>query len=203
MSAKQRFLDELRTNLRKYPSGAVDDYIDYYDELISERVADGQKEITVLQQIGNPKEIAASFKKDNAIDRAVKKPTVSNGVKALIAVLGVLSLPFLVPAAVILIALLTAGVALFAAGLAVLVLGAVAAVLGVIDMASIVFTGGAPVYLLFLVTGVALVAVFLAFELMRGLFFIGGWATRSLIYRLSSRRNRKKQQGRDLSLEEQ
>src|SRR6266550_994526 len=98
MSVKQNYLNELRTELRRYPSGAVDDYIDYYDELISERIESGENETIVLQRIGTPKEIAASFKQDNAIDRAVKKPTVSNGFKALIAVLGVLSLPLLIPA---------------------------------------------------------------------------------------------------------
>ncbi len=203
MSAKQKFLDELRASLRKYPSGAVDDYIDYYDELISERIASGETEVSVLQQIGAPKDLAVSFKKDNAIDRAIKRPTVSNGLKALIAVLSVLSLPFLIPVLAILIALLIAGVALFVAGLAALTLGAVAAVLSVADMASIVFAGDAPVYLLFLVTGLALVAIFLAFELMRALFALSRWITRSLIRKLKIRHHKRKQQAQDVNPEEQ
>jgi uncharacterized membrane protein len=203
MSAKQQFLDELRTGLRKYPSGAVDDYIDYYDELIAERVANGEKEVTVLQHIGSPKAAAASFKKENAINRAVKKPTISNGFKALIAVLSVLSLPLLIPILTVLLALLVVGIALFVVGLAVIVVGVVATILGVLDMASVVFAGDAPIYLLFLVTGAALVVLPLAFELMRGLFALGGWIIRSLINILRNRHGRKKQQDQVVSLEEQ
>lgn len=194
MSAKQKFLDQLRADLRKYPSGAVDDYIEYYDELISERVASGEKEAIVLERIGTPKDIATSFKQDNAINRAVKKPTVSNGLKALIAVLSVLSLPFLIPAAALLIALSITAVALFASGLAVVVLGALASVLSVVDIASVVVAGDAPPYLLILVTGVALVIVFLSFELLRGLLFAGRWVIRKLIYRLNNRHNKRKEQ---------
>lgn len=194
MSAKQKFLDQLRADLRKYPSGAVDDYIEYYDELISERVAGGEKEAGVLERIGTPKDIAASFKQDNAINRAVKKPTASNGLKALIAVLSVLSLPFLIPAAAVLVALTITAIALFASGLAVVVLGSVASVLSVIDMASAVIAGDAPLYLLFLVTGVALVVVFLSFELLRGILFAGRWTIRKLIHKLNHRHNKRKEQ---------
>jgi uncharacterized membrane protein len=200
MNTKQKFLDRLRADLRKYPSGSVDDYIAYYDELISERIANGEKEAEVLRQIGTPGEAAAGFKQDDAIERAVKKPTVSNGLKALIAVLGVLSLPFLIPVAAIIIALLLAGLALFAAGTVTLVLGAVAAVLSVVDMASIVIAGAAPFYLLLLVTGGALIAVFVAFELMRGLFFAGRWTIRSLIHRLKRRHDKRKQQDQDQAI---
>ena len=203
MSDKQKFLGELRTNLRRYPSGAVDDYIDYYDELISERMANGEKEAAILRQIGTPKDIATSFKQDNAIDRAVKKPTASNGLKALIAVLSVLSLPFLIPVAGVIIALIATCIALFAAGLAVVVGGVLGAVFGTIDMATIVFTGDAPVYLLFLTLGAALIVVFLAFELMRGLLFASRWTIRSLIHKLKNRHNKKKQRAQDLSPEEQ
>jgi len=194
MSAKQQFLEELRADLRKYPSGAVDDYIEYYDELIAERVASGEKEATVLEKIGSPKNIAASFKQDNAINRAVKKPSVSNGLKALIAVLSVLSLPLLVPVAALALALAITGIALFASGLAVVILGSVASVLSVIDMASAVIAGDAPLYLLFLVTGVALVVVFLAFEMLRGLLFAARWTIRAFVNKLHTRRNKRKEQ---------
>jgi uncharacterized membrane protein len=194
MSVKQKFLDQLRANLRKYPSGAVDDYIDYYDELITERVASGENEAAVLAHIGTPKDIAASFKHDNAINRAVKKPTASNGIKALVAVLSVLSLPFLIPVAAVILALTITAIALFVAGLAVLALGVVASVLSVIDITSVVVAGDAPVYLLFLVTGGALIAVFLAFEFIRGLIFVGRWVIRTLIHKLNARRHNRKEQ---------
>jgi uncharacterized membrane protein len=194
MSVKQNFLTELRGNLRKYPSGAVDDYIEYYDELISERIASGEKGSTVLAKIGMPKDIAASFKQDNAIDRAVKKPTASNGVKALIAVLSVLSLPLLIPIFIVFGALLVVVIALFASGLAVVFAGIVGSIIAVVDMTISVAGGNAPWYLLLLVTGVALIVFCLAFELCRGLLFSSRWIIRTLIQKLNSRRNKRKEQ---------
>jgi uncharacterized membrane protein len=201
MSVKQKFLDELRSNLRKYPSGAVDDYVDYYDELISERVANGQKEASVMRHIGTAKEVAAAFKQDSAIDQAVHKPTVSNGLKALIAVLSVLSLPLLIPMLIVCFALLLTLLALIFSGLAVFVFSVIAAVFMVGDMASIVFAGDAPGYLLLLVAGIAVVVVTLAYELVRGLLFLGKWITRTIIRKLKTRQSQRKHQ--HLSPEEQ
>ena len=194
MSVKQHFLDELRASLRKYPSGAVDDYVDYYDELISERIESGESEAAVLHKIGSPKDAAAGFKQDNAIDRAVKKPTVSNGVKALLAVLGVLSLPLLIPVAAVVGVLLLVCAVLVLAGIVALAGGMLLAISSVIDMAVAVFSGDAPVYLLILTTGLALVAVFAAFELLRGLLSLVRKTTRALVGRLGSRHAKRKQQ---------
>lgn len=193
MNAKQQFLDQLRTNLRRYPSGAVDDYIDYYDELISEHVADGQKEAEAVRQLGDPKHIAASFKQDNAIDAAVKKPTVSNGLKALIAVLGVLSLPLLIPVIALLGVLALVGVVLTGAGCAVLVSVIITAILSVFDMATAVAAGEAPFYLLLLTIGAALIVLVLAFELLRGVVVLVKKTFRALITKLDTRRAKKKQ----------
>jgi uncharacterized membrane protein len=194
MSVKQTYLSQLRTELRKYPSGAVDDYIEYYDELISERIADGENETLVLRRIGTPKEIANSFKQDNAINRAVKKPTVSNGLKALLAVLGVLSLPLLIPVlAVIVIACLVCGVFILV-GLVALVCGVVAAVAASVDITGVVIARDAPFYLIPLVYGCALIAIFVAFELFRGLMILVRKITRTLVHRLQTRRVKRKQQ---------
>ena len=194
MSVQQNFLQELRSNLRKYPSGAVDDYIEYYDELIAERIASGEKESAVLAKLGTPKDIAASFKQDNAIDRAVKKPTASNVVKALIAVLSVLSLPLLIPLFIVFGALLIVAIALFVSGLAVVFAGMAGSVAAVIDMIINVVSGNAPWYLLLLVTGGALMVFCLAFELCRGILLVSRWVIRTLIQKLNSRRNKRKEQ---------
>jgi uncharacterized membrane protein len=192
MSARQTFLDELKAGLRKYPSGTVDDYIDYYDELISDRIANGEKETAVLQHIGTAKEVAASFKKENAINRAVSKPTLSNGVKALLAVLSVLSLPLLIPAAAVLLALIAAATAVFLSAIVALVFGTLFALVSVANMAYLVFTGNASVLLLILVTGLATIGIFIAFELMRVLLFLGRWVTRFLIQKLNIRHGKRR-----------
>ncbi|HSX34433.1 MAG TPA: DUF1700 domain-containing protein [Candidatus Saccharimonadales bacterium] len=203
MSVKQKFLDQLRANLRTYPSGAVDDYIDYYDELIAERVASGETEAAVVEQIGSAKDAAHSFKRHNAIERAVKKPTVSNWLKALIALLSVLSLPLLIPVFAVMVALLVTAAALFACGLAVLVLGVVAAILSTIEMASIVIAGDAPLYLLLLTAGVAVVAIVVALLLLRGLILISRWFTRAAVRKMKSRHNKRNQNDQHLSTEKQ
>jgi len=193
MSSRQTFLDQLRANLTKYPSGAVDDYVDYYDELISERVANGEKETTVIAGIGSPKEVAASFKQDNAIEQAVKKPTVSNGFKALIAVLSVLSLPLLLPVLAACVAVIAVICALFVSGFALLIAAIIAPILATIDMASIVSSGDAPAYMLLLVGGVSIVVVTLAIKLVQGLIVSAKWTVRTAIHKLKSRQSKKKQ----------
>jgi len=203
MNAKQTFLKQLRASLRKYPSGAVDDYIEYYDELISERIANGEKETAVITQIGSAREVAASFKKENAINQAVKKPTISNGLKALIAIIGVLSLPLLIPALAVLGVLIIVLIVLCCAGVVVLVSSILAAILSVFDIASAVMAGDAPIYLLLLVTGIALIAVFLAFELIRGIFFLSKRLVRLLIEKLHARRKNSKRHIQDENAKEQ
>lgn len=193
MSSRQTFLDQLRANLTTYPSGAVDDYIDYYDELISERVANGKKEAAVVAAIGSPKDIAASFKQDNAIEQAVKKPTISNGLKALIAVLSVLSLPLLLPVLAVCIAVIAVICVLFVAGFALVVGAVVTPIFAAIDMASIVLAGDAPLYMVFLVSGIAIVAATLAIKLAQGLIFSAKWIIRTAMYKLKNRQNKKKQ----------
>lgn len=197
MSVTQKFLDQLRAELRTYPSGQVDDYIDYYAELISDRIASGESEAVVLHKVGSPKDAAINFKRDNAIDRAINKPTASNGIKALIAVLGVLSLPFLIPVVVLCMAVLVTGIALFVTCLAVLMCAAVAAVASTIDMAMIVSAGDAPFYLLLLVAGIAAVVVTLTFELIRGMLFAGRFAIRAAISRLKARHHSTKKHRQD------
>jgi uncharacterized membrane protein len=194
MSAKSKFLGELRGLLRKAPSGEVDDLIEYYDELISERIAGGEKEGKVVHDLGEPKEIAAGFKRDVAINRAVKRPTLSNGIKVLIAILGVLSLPLLVPVAAVMVALIAAGIALLAACCAAFLGISVGAVMSVIDMARVVHSGDAPFYLLVLVTGGALIVVTLVFELLRGTIKLVRWSVRKFISKIKARHDRNKEE---------
>lgn len=202
MSSRQAFLDQLRANLTKYPGGAVDDYIDYYDELISERVASGKKEAAVIAQIGSPKDVAASFKQDNAITQAVKKPTISNGFKALVAVLSVLSLPLLLPVMAVCIAVISIVFALFVSGFALSAAATISSIVATIDMASIVSAGDAPIYLLFLVSGAAIITITFAIMLVRGLVFSGQWIVRMTVQELKKRQN-KKRQNRHVISEEQ
>jgi uncharacterized membrane protein len=194
MSAKTGFLEELRAALRKAPGGGVDDLIDYYDELISERVANGEKEDNVVSGLGTPKEIAASFKRDVVINRAVKRPTPSNGLKVLIAVLSVLSLPLLVPIAAVVIALTVAIIAVLIACVAGFIGVAASGVLAVIDMAVVVHAGDAPFYLFVLVLGGALIAVVLSYELLRGLVVLTRLGARSFIHWVKNRRDRNEEE---------
>jgi uncharacterized membrane protein len=193
MSVKQRFLDQLRAELRTYPSGSVDDYVEYYDELLSERIANGEPETEAVQRVGKPKDIAASFKRDNAIDKAVKKPTLSNGFKAVIAVLSVLSLPILAPVLGVAALLVLIGVILFGVGLIVLGSCALTAVVSVIEMITVVAAGDAPIYLLVLNIGVSLLILVAAYQLIRGMMYLGRKTIRVVIGKLKKRRSSQQQ----------
>ena len=171
MKYKKEFLSELENELsnRKIDSSEV---IEYYDELIDDRVSNGKTEKTVVKNLGNIDDIIKDIEIEQQVDRAVKKPTVSNGVKALIAVLGVLSLPVLIPLVIVVIVLIiTFGILILSLiiSLVAVIVSLIAAVVGLFVG---VFTGYVPVILLVFCLGVMLIVVPLCFEAIRGLIFI-------------------------------
>lgn len=194
MGAKRKFLEELRGSLQKYPSNEVDDLVEYYDELISERIANGEKETDVMRQIRSAADIATDFRQENALNKAMARPTPSNGLKALIAVLSVLSLPLTIPVIASVIACFITFMAVIVS-ISVALVGMIAvAIFAVAEATSIVVAGDGPLYLLFIVTGLALIAMFVAFELIRGMVRATRWSIRSVIRRLKKRHTNKKQE---------
>ena len=69
--------------------------VEYYDELIEDKKENGTKEKAIINEL-SISDIVRNVKVGKAIDKAVEKPTISNGMKALIAFLGILSFPMII-----------------------------------------------------------------------------------------------------------
>ena len=55
---KQDFLSALRENLCNLPDKDINDYVDYYSEMIDDRIEEGLSEEDAVKDIGTPKEAA-------------------------------------------------------------------------------------------------------------------------------------------------
>ncbi|MBP3672344.1 MAG: DUF1700 domain-containing protein [Oscillospiraceae bacterium] len=61
---KTAFLDELRAQLKQLPKKERQQYIDYYAEMIDDRMEDGISEEEAVAALGSPEEIAAQILAD-------------------------------------------------------------------------------------------------------------------------------------------
>jgi uncharacterized membrane protein len=171
MKYKSKFLEDLKHAL-EVQKIATDDVIEYYDELIEERVAAGENERAVVKSLGSAVEVAKETHVDRQISAAIKKPTLSNGTKALFACLGVLSLPLALPLAVAAAALAFAYLVVIAAFFVAAAAVAVATVAVVIKIMVLAFMGTVPFYMLVLAIGAALILVPLSCGAIRGLIIL-------------------------------
>jgi len=124
---KKEFLKELEKELKKIKVHDIEDILDYYDEYIEDQKEQGKKEKDIIKKF-NMDEMIKEAKIHKQINKASKKPTISNGLKALIAFLGILSFPMLI----------VVGAVLFA--VAVTVLSLIFAF--VVTIASVIFGSG-------------------------------------------------------------
>lgn len=100
---QKEFLDSLEEELKRINYANIEEVVEYYIELIADKIELGKKEKEVINELGPIDEIIKNIKIDEKLDKASKKPTLSNGLKALIACLSVLSLPFLIPISILII----------------------------------------------------------------------------------------------------
>lgn len=68
---KQEFLDELRTRLSKLPRADVEERLNFYSEMIDDRIEEGIAEEDAVSAVGSVDEIAEQIKTDIA---SAKKP---------------------------------------------------------------------------------------------------------------------------------
>lgn len=127
---KKEFLKALENELISLEASDITNIIEYYDELIEDGKESGKKEKDIINDI-SIYEITKEVRAHKRIDEAVKKPTLSNSVKALIAFLGILSIPMLI----------SVGAVIFS-----LFIGAVAIAFAlIVTFGAVVFAGGASV----------------------------------------------------------
>lgn len=86
---KQEFLAVLRDRLRGLPQEDIDKSIDYYSEMIDDRMEDGLKEETAVAALGSMDEIVSQILKEIPFSKIVKakvkqKRTMSAGIIVLL-----------------------------------------------------------------------------------------------------------------------
>lgn len=62
---KREFLNELKSYLSNMPSEDVNKYLEYYSEMIEDRIDDGMAEEDAVKEVGSPRIIAEQILKDN------------------------------------------------------------------------------------------------------------------------------------------
>ena len=92
---KKEFLKALEHELIEQKTEDAANVLEYYEEFIEDQKESGKKEKDIISKL-SINEITKNIKVQTKIDNAIKKPTLSNGVKALIAFLSILSLPMLI-----------------------------------------------------------------------------------------------------------
>ena len=73
---KKEFIDALNSELRGYPESEQQQYIDYYSEMIDDKIEDGLSEEEAITDIGSPQKSAAQIKAENPLpfSKKIKVP---------------------------------------------------------------------------------------------------------------------------------
>lgn len=109
---KADFLSYLRKELKLFPQGEIEDAINYYDELLTDKIEkDGMDEISAVTSLGDPASVAKLCASEMIIDNKQKSP-----LKAIWTVMRSYDTPVLIPVA-ILVAILYVTVVVIWAGL--------------------------------------------------------------------------------------
>jgi uncharacterized membrane protein len=97
---KNEFFLQLEKNLSDIPVEESNKVMDYYNEYFAEATESGKSEEEILNSIETPDKIAARVKAEAVFILAEEKPTISNWIKVMIAVLGIFALPIAFPIAI-------------------------------------------------------------------------------------------------------
>lgn len=92
---KEEFLKKLRDKLSSLPEEEIESRINYYDEIISDRIEDGYKEKEAIKALGSINDITSNIMYDMSIPALMKarisdskKKTVNKGLWITLAILG-------------------------------------------------------------------------------------------------------------------
>ncbi len=110
--SKQEFLDGLRAELQKASIANIDNMVEYYDEMICDRIEDGMSEEAAVADVDSIEEIVNNAMLDKPVTALVKERVVksrekakSNGTQVLWIVLAVLGFPVWFPIGIALLAI--------------------------------------------------------------------------------------------------
>lgn len=137
MMSRQEFMERLKAELSRLPSGEVEDILSYYEEYFED--AGSENEAAVIRELGSPARIASQMKANYAVKQIDdKKSKGKGGISAIWWVfLGLLAAPVALPLVFIM------GVLLFAVVITVLALAFAALLtIGSLFVAGILFVIG-------------------------------------------------------------
>ena len=95
---KKEFLKELENNLKGLPQRDIDERVEFYSEMIDDRIEDGKTEEQAVAEIGTIDEVVDQIAKDTSLVRLVKnKITPKKSISGLGVLLLVLGFPLWFP----------------------------------------------------------------------------------------------------------
>ena len=162
---KQEYLESIRSRISAMPADDVNRFMDYYSEMIDDRVEDGLSEEEAVADMGSPDAAVEQILEDIPLTKLVKeKIKPKHELKAWEVVLIVLGspvwIPLLITAAVLLLTLWIVAFALLISFYAVVLSFAVAGIGGLICTISL-FIANSP-YTAVLMLGAALIGIGIA-----------------------------------------
>ena len=99
---KQEFLDELRNKLKGLPEKDIEDRVNFYDEMIEDRIDEGKTEEGAVADIGSVDDIVNEIAKDTTLIKLVtEKIKPKRKIRAWEIVLLVLGFPLWFPLAIV------------------------------------------------------------------------------------------------------
>ncbi|MBR5738712.1 MAG: DUF1700 domain-containing protein, partial [Lachnospiraceae bacterium] len=140
---KPEFLARLREGLKGLPDDDVEERINFYSEMIDDRIEEGVDEDTAIREIGSADEIAQQVIADTSLTKIVKeritpKRKMKGGEIALLILGAPLWIPLIIAASAVLfslfISLWAVIISLWAVDLALLVAGLFAILLGILQL---------------------------------------------------------------------
>lgn len=89
---RQDYVNELRRQLKGLPSSEIEDIIRDQEEMISDALAAGRTEESILKSLGDPAELARSLKAEVIIDQATEEKKLGRQMRGAFGAVGALLL---------------------------------------------------------------------------------------------------------------
>ena len=102
---KKEFLKSLEAELINNKCTEIKSILEYYEELIEDQIEAGVKPKDIFKKL-DITNIVKNIKLEQKVEAAANKPSVSNGIKATLATLSILSLPLLIPIGVVVLSII-------------------------------------------------------------------------------------------------
>lgn len=172
---KLEFKRELNKRLsRTFPDNEIKEALEYYDEIIDERVEHGETEEQVIASLGEIPTIVSKITAEIVVNRANSK-SVKDAWRNFFIILAICSSPVLVPVAIAFVAVVFSLVIAFGAVVLSLIVATGAILVSLIPMMIGLFASGASIYEIMLGIGILLVVVGVFTIVVIKLYQLGSW----------------------------